>query len=248
MKALIVEGNPEIAESISLAFQIRWPEAQLVSTYMGKKGIELAESEDPDIIVLDLELPDMSGFEVLKQIRLFSSVPIIVLTARAEEADMVKGLEWGADDYIVKPCGQLELLARVKARIRDRDHFAEEQPLSFGPLLFNPLKRQLMYGKKEINLTAIEAHIIHYLMRMGGRVATYSSLAEDVWGDDYPGSVDSLRVHIRRLSSWRNQANPDPNSAYYEQMPTVLPSCTFWRNVQCPQIGEAGFVRYKRSI
>jgi len=208
MKALIIEDDPEIVESISLAFQIHWPEAQLVSTHMGKKGIELAESEDPDIIILDLGLPDMSGFEVLKQIRLFSSVPIIVLTVRAEEADIVKGLEWGADDYIVKPCGQLELLARIKARVRDKAHFAEGSPISFGPLLFNPPTRQLLYGKKEINLTAIEAHIIHHLMRAGGDVASYSSLAEDVWGEAYPGSVDSLRVHIRRL---REKLEADPS-------------------------------------
>ncbi len=208
VKALIVEDNPEVVESISLAFQMHWPEAQLVSTYMGKKGIELAESEDPDIVILDLELPDISGFEVLKQIRLFSSIPIIVLTVRAEEADMVKGLEWGADDYVVKPCGQLELLARVKARIRDRDHFAEEQPLTLGSLSFNPLTRQLLYGKKEINLTGIEAHIIHHLMRAGGDVASYSSLVEQAWGEAYPGAVDSLRVHIRRL---REKLEADPS-------------------------------------
>ena len=199
MKVLIVEDDPEIVESISLTFQIHLPEAQLVSTHMGKKGIELAESEAPDIILLNLGLPDMSGFEVLKEIRLFSSVPVIILTARAEEADVAKGLEWGADDYIVKPCGQLELLARTKARVRDRTHFAEESPMSFGPLLFTPPTRQLSYGKKEINLTAIEAHIIHHLMKAGGDVASYSSLAEEAWGEAYPGSVDSLRVHIRRL-------------------------------------------------
>jgi len=208
VKALIIEDDPEIVESVSLAFRILWPEAQLVSTHLGREGIELAESEAHNIIILDLGLPDISGFEVLKQVRLFSSVPIIILTVKTEEADTVKGLEWGADDYIVKPCGQLELLARVKARIRDKNHFAEEVPLTLGSLSFNPLTRQLMYGKKEINLTAIEAHIIHYLMRMGGRVATYSSLAEEVWGDDYPGSVDSLRVHIRRL---REKLEADPS-------------------------------------
>jgi len=208
VKALIIEDDPEIVESVSLAFRIRWPEARLVSTHLGRKGIELAESENPDIIILDLGLPDISGFEVLKQIRFFSSVSIIILTVKAEEADIVKGLEWGADDYIVKPCGQLELLARVKARIRDRDNFVDELPLSFGPLLFNPSTRQLLHGQKEINLTAIEAHIIHYLIRNGGRVATYPRLAEEVWGDDYPGSVDSLRVHIRRL---REKLEADPS-------------------------------------
>ncbi len=208
MKALIIEDDPEIVESVGLAFRILWPDAQLVSTHLGKKGIELAESEAHNIIILDLGLPDISGFEVLKQVRLFSAVPIIILTVKTEEPDIVKGLEWGADDYIVKPCGQLELLARVKARMRDKNHFAEDLPLTLGSLSFNPLTRQLLYGKKEINLTAIEAHIIHHLMRMGGRVATYSGLAEEVWGDDYPGSVDSLRVHIRRL---REKLEADPS-------------------------------------
>jgi len=208
VKALIIEDDPEIVESVSLSFRIRWPEAQLVSTHLGRKGIELAESEDPDIVILDLGLPDISGFEVLREVRSFSSVPIIILTIKAEEASIVRGLEWGADDYVVKPCGQLELLARVKARIRDRDNLVDESPLSFGSLLFNPSTRQLLYGKEEINITAIEAHIIHYLMRMGGRVATYIGLAEEVWGDDYPGSVDSLRVHIRRL---REKLETDPS-------------------------------------
>jgi len=199
VKVLIIEDDPEVVECVSLAFQLGWPEAQLVSTHLGKKGMELAESEDPDVIILDLGLPDISGFEVLRELRFFSHVPIIILTVKEEEADTVRGLEWGADDYIVKPCGQLELLARVKARMRDKDRFAEGVPLTLGSLSFNPLTRQLLYGEKEINLAAIEAHIIHYLIRNGGRVATYSRLAEEIWGEDYPGSVDSLRFHIRRL-------------------------------------------------
>jgi len=206
MKALIIEDDPEIVESVSLAFQIIWPEVQLSSTHLGKKGLELAESEIHNIVILDLGLPDINGFDILKQVRCFSSVPIIILTVRGDEADVVKGLEWGADDYIVKPCGQLELLARIKARIRDKEHFVEELPLAFGLLRFNPSTRQLLYGKREIQLTAIESHIIHYLMKNAGHVATYSRLAEDVWGDDYPGSIDSLRVHIRRL---RNKLEAD---------------------------------------
>ena len=118
MKVLVIEDDKEIVDAISLAFQIRWPEAKVISTRLGQKGVELVESESPDIVILDLGLPDIAGFEVLRQIRLFSAVPTIILTVRAEEADVVKGLEWGADDYITKPFRQLELLARVKSMIR----------------------------------------------------------------------------------------------------------------------------------
>jgi two-component system KDP operon response regulator KdpE len=208
MKALIIEDDREIVESISLALQIRWPDTHIVSTHLGKKGTELAESDDPDIIILDLGLPDISGFEVLKRIRAFSATPIIILTVKSEEADIVKGLEWGADDYIVKPCSQLQLLARVMARIRDKSRSVKEAPLSYGSLQFNPSTHQLLIGEKEIELTTIEAHIMHHLMKNADYVATYSSLAEEVWGEDYPGSIDSLRVHIRRL---REKVETDPS-------------------------------------
>ena len=208
VKALIIEDDPEIVESVSLAFQILWPEVKVYCADQGKKAIDLVESETYSVIILDLGLPDVSGYEVLRQIRCFSPVPVIILTVKSEEGDVVKGLEWGADDFIVKPCGQLELLARVKARMRDKCGYADEAPVTFGTLRFNPLTRQLFHGEKEIRLTAIEAQIVHYLMRNGGRVATYPRLAEDVWGDDYPGSVDSLRVHIRRL---REKMEADPS-------------------------------------
>ncbi len=133
---------------------------------------------------------------------------VLFSVSTAEEADIVKGLECGADDYIVKPCGQLELLARVKARMRDKNQFAEGLPLTLGSLSFNPLTRQLSYGKKETNLTVIEARIIQHLMTRGGRVATYSGIVEDVWGKDYVGALHRLRVHIRRL---RRKLEADPN-------------------------------------
>jgi len=199
VKALIIEDDPEIVESISLALKIRWPDTQIISTHLGRKGIELAETGEPDIIILDLGLPDISGFEVLKEVRSFSAAPIIILTVKGDEGDIVRGLEWGADDYIVKPCGQLELLARVKARIRDKNRYSDDSPLSYGSLRFNPANRQLLNRSSEIKVTAIEARIIHHLMRNNGHIVTYSDLAEEVWGEEYPGSVDSLRVHIRRL-------------------------------------------------
>ncbi len=207
MKVLIIEDDREIVEAISLAFQIRWPEAKVVSTHLGEKGVELVESEAPDIVILDLGLPDISGFEVLDQIRRFSNVPTIILTVRSEEADVVRGLECGADDYITKPFRQLELLARVKALIR-RQSPSEEETVISGALRLDATTGQLHHDGKEIALTITESRILNHLMKNAGYVTTHSSLAEAVWGDDYPGVVDSLKVHIRRL---REKIEADPS-------------------------------------
>ncbi len=198
MKVLIIEDDREIIEAITLAFQIRWPEANVISTRLGNKGAELVETEKPDLVILDLGLPDINGFEVLHQVRLFSAVPIIILTVRSDEADVVKGLEWGADDYITKPFRQLELLARVKALIR-RQSPAEEETLTAGALKLDVMTGQLRLNDKDVSLTITEKRILSHMMRNAGHVVTHSSLAEAVWGNDYPGAADSLKVHIRRL-------------------------------------------------
>jgi two-component system response regulator VicR len=209
MKVLVIEDDREIVEIITLAFEIRWPDVNLISTHLGENGIQLVEGENPDIVIIDLGLPDISGFDVLKEIRTFSKVPILILTVRGEEADIVKGLEWGADDYMTKPFRQLELLSRIRALTRRAGSIDDEEPLVCGELRFNPVTRQLLYGKTEINLTRTEGSILHFLMKNAGRVATYSSLAEAVWGEDYPDSVESLRVYIRRL---REKIEPDPDN------------------------------------
>ncbi len=199
MKVLIIEDDREIVEVISLAFQIRWPQVKLISASLGEQGVELVESENPDVVILDLGLPDISGFDVLKEVRAFSTVPILILTVRGEEADIVKGLEWGADDYVTKPFRQLELLSRIRALTRRASPSGGETPLVCGELHFNPNIRQLLNGEVEINLTSTEASLLEHLMRNCGRVTTYSGLAEAVWGEDYPDSIESLRVYIRRL-------------------------------------------------
>ncbi len=208
MKVLIVEDDHEIVEIISLAFEIRWPEAQLVSTHLGEQGVEMVEGENPDVVILDLGLPDISGFDVLKEIRTFSMVPILILTVRGEEADIVKGLEWGADDYMIKPFRQLELLSRIKALTRRAGTSDEEKPLVCGELHFNPTTMQLFQGEEELKITRTEANILNKLMSNAGQVVVYSSIAESVWGDDYPDAVDSLRVYIRRLRG-KIEENPD---------------------------------------
>ena len=199
MKVLIIEDDQEIIEAISLAFQIRWPEAKLVSTYMGEEGVALVESENPDVVIIDLGLPDISGFEVVKQIRLFSTVPIMVLTVRAEEADIVRGLEWGADDYMVKPFRQLELLSRIMALTRRQGSLADGTPLVCGQLRFDPTTGELFKGENRIKITLTEGYILQKLMKNAGQVVTYDNLAESVWGEDYPDAAASLKVYIRRL-------------------------------------------------
>ncbi len=208
MKVLIIEDDQAIVEAISLALQLSWPEAKLVSTHLGERGIDLVEKENPDVVILDLGLPDISGFEVLKQVRLFSTVPILILTVRSDEVDIVKGLEWGADDYVVKPFRQMELLSRIKLVTRRRVPLVEEAPLVCGKLRFDPGTWQLFYGEKEISLTPTEGTIISHLMKNAGRVVTHSSLAEALWGVDYPDAADTLRVHIRRL---RTKLEVDPS-------------------------------------
>jgi len=207
MRILIIEDDQSIVEAISLALQIIWPDAKLLSTHLGEKGIELLQSENPDVIILDLGLPDISGFEVLKRVRLFSEVPILILTVRSDEADIVKGLEWGADDYVIKPFRQMELLSRIKLVTRRRGAFLEGTPLVCGQLQFDPSSGQLFHGEREINLTPTEGSIMHHLMKNAGRVVTHSGLAEAVYGVDYPDAADSLRVHIRRL---RTKLEADP--------------------------------------
>ena len=208
MKVLIIEDDPEIVEVISLAFQIRWPEVKVVSTNLGDRGVELVESESPDVIILDLGLPDISGYDVLKELRAFSDVPVLILTVRSDEADIVKGLEWGADDYLVKPFRQMELLSRVRALTRRGSPSGRETPLVYGELSFDPSTRQLIYGQREIDLTRTEGIILNSLMINADQVVTHSALAEAVWGEDYPDATNALKVHILRL---RQKLEVDPS-------------------------------------
>jgi two-component system response regulator VicR len=208
VKILIIEDDHAIVEAISFALQMNWPDAELLYTHLGEQGIELLQSESPDVIILDLGLPDISGFEVLKRIRLVSDVPILILTVRSDEVDIVRGLEWGADDYVIKPFRQMELLSRIKLVSRRRVSAEEGMPLVCGQLQLDPATGQFFYSGREIKLTPTEGSIMHHLMRNAGRVVTHSGLAEAVWGVDYPDAADSLRVHVRRL---RTKLESDPS-------------------------------------
>jgi PAS domain S-box-containing protein len=210
-KVLIIEDNPQIVNAISLALEAEWPHAALLSTRMGEEGTDLVGTEHPDVVILDLGLPDKDGLDVLQEIRLFSSVPILILTVRQEEQDITRALSMGANDYITKPFKMRELLARVKVQLRRQTPSGEDSPVVYGPLRLDPSTFELTYGPREISLTVVEGHILRQLMLNAGRVVTYGRLAEAVWGDeDYPGAVVTLRTYIRQL---RQKLQPSPIDA-----------------------------------
>lgn len=202
MKVLIIEDNPDIQEAISLTFELNWPEAKVISAAEGANGISQVETESPDIIILDLGLPDMDGFKVLKEVRNYSDIPIIILTVRNEEMDKVRGLELGADDYIVKPFNHMELLARVRAVLR-RSHIPElketGKPFITPNLSIDFASRIINKAGKQIKLTPTEFDLLRYLVRNEGKVLTHYALLEKVWGEEYVDSTEYLKVYIQRL-------------------------------------------------
>ncbi len=205
---LIIENDPDVVEAVALVLHMRWPDARIAATDSGAAGIELAGSDEVDVIILDLGLPDIDGFDVIREIRAFSATPIIVLSVRSGESDIARALDEGADDYIAKPYSPLELIARLRARVSDRDEHAAWGPLSYGQLTLDPLKRELAVGDKSVNLTVVELQIMRQLIRRAGGIVPFLALAESVWGEEHPGALDSLRVYIRRL---RKKVEDDPS-------------------------------------
>lgn len=198
MKILVIEDNINIIDSISISLDVSWPNSTLISTHFGQNGIELVEKEKPDIVLLDIGLPDKNGFDVLKEIRAFSEVPVIILTVNQEEIDIVKGLSLGADDYIIKPFRHLELIARIKTILK-RSNVNIVENLFFGKLCCNTARSTLSFGDNSMNLTPTENRIMQALMQQPGRIVSFNDMAEQIWGTDYPGSNNAIRVYIGRL-------------------------------------------------
>jgi len=212
LKVLIIEDAPDIVETISLCFELRWPGVKVISTPEGSKGLTLVETESPDVIILDLGLPDMDGLEVLKDVRSFSNVPIIIVTVRGDEMDRVRGLELGADDYITKPFSHMELLARIKAVLRRTlipELKAEEKSFYSPRLTIDFATRTVTVNGQPVRLTPTEYSLLHYLVLNEGAVLTHRALLEKVWGKEYTDSPDYLKVYIQRL---RNKMEEDPGN------------------------------------
>ncbi len=222
MKALFIEDSQEIVNVVSLTFKLRWPEATFLSAAEGAKGIEMVEAESPDIVILDINLPDMSGFDVLERIRLFSDVPIIILTVRGEQIDELTGLEMGADDYIVKPFGPTNLLTRVRAvlrrsGIRDRED-VNLPPLVAGDLTINFSNREVLRGNERTNLTPTEYKVLLCLARNEGKTVPQDVIKQQVYGNE-ARYVDStaLKRFIYQLRNKLGDAADRPRLIFNER-------------------------------
>jgi DNA-binding response OmpR family regulator len=206
MKILIIEDDENMVDYIKNVFNVGWPEADFISAYKGKEGINLVEKEMPDVVLLDLGLPDMSGFDVLKQIRHFTEMTIVMITVRDDESDIVKGLSLGADEYIVKPFRQLELLARVRALTRRRISLSEDLSVEYGPLKFGRSIRDLIYKDREVNVTLTEGRILHKLIESKGNVVTSDEIAKLIWGERFYSAIN-VKSYIHRI---RQKLEDDP--------------------------------------
>lgn len=201
-KILIVEDEKDILQLVKLYLEKEG--FRTVTAMTGSEGLKQVKAEKPDLIVLDLMLPELDGLEVCKRVRSSSDtamLPIIMLTAKAEESDTIIGLELGADDYVTKPFSPKTLVARVKALLRrlERHPSNGASHLHYGPLTMDLARHEVSVGKQEVALTAKEFGLLEHLLRHPGRVLTREVLLNAVWGYDYYGTTRTVDVHIRRL-------------------------------------------------
>ena len=211
IKILLIEDNVDIQEATCLIFELHWPEARVIQAFKGGEGIALMRVESPDVIILDLGLPDMDGMKVLREIRRFSNIPIIILTVRGEEMDKVRGLELGADDYIVKPFEHEELLVRLGAVLhRQQSEGAPEA----GHVSSTKIGIDLENGTvsrdgQPVNLTNTEVNLLKYLVSHEGETLSEMDILNRIWGEEYTDCSEYLQAYIRRL---REKLEDNPNN------------------------------------
>jgi DNA-binding response OmpR family regulator len=210
MRILVVDDEPDVVESVQLGFTLQWRDVDVLGAGTGEGALDLVEQEHPDIVLLDVGLPDIDGFEVLRRIRAFSDTPVVMLTARDDAMDKVKGLELGADDYVTKPFNHLELMARVKAVLRRLEMpppTSRAPSFRSGDLEVDFARQEARLAGERLALTPTEYKLLHHLVRNAGHVLAHGTLLAKVWGREYVDEVDYLRVYVRRL---RDKLGDDP--------------------------------------
>lgn len=215
-KVLVVDDEKLIVKGIK--FSLEQDEMEVTPAYDGEEALELAKNNDFDIILLDIMLPGLSGFEVCQAIREFSDVPIIMLTAKGDDMDKILGLEYGADDYITKPFNILEVKARIKAIFRrnPRKNAPVSQPKEIveGDMTIEVESRRVAISGNEINLTAKEFNILTLLLFHPNKVYSRDDLLKEIWGSDALGDGRTVDVHVRRL---REKIEENPGDPKYIQ-------------------------------
>ncbi len=211
-KVLVVDDEKLIVKG--LRFSLEQEGMEVDCAYDGETALNMIREQEYDMVLLDIMLPKMNGLEVCQQVREFSAVPIIMLTAKGEDMDKILGLEYGADDYITKPFNILEVKARIKAIIRrtKKQQTAAEKSkvVEIGTLKLNSESRRVFIGNKEVNLTAKEFDVLELLAFNPNKVYSRENLLNIVWGYEYPGDVRTVDVHIRRLREKIEENPSDP--------------------------------------
>lgn len=213
-RVLVVDDEKLIVKGIR--FSLEQDGMEVDCAYDGEEALELAKSNAYDMILLDVMLPKMTGFEVCQQIRDFSNTPIVMLTAKGEDMDKILGLEYGADDYITKPFNILEVKARIKAIMRRTGKKNEdknaERVIENRDMRLDCDGRRVYIKNREVNLTAKEFEVLELLMKNPNKVYSRENLLKIIWGSDYPGDVRTVDVHIRRL---REKIETTPSEPVY---------------------------------
>ncbi len=210
-KALVVDDEKAIVKGIK--FSLEQDGIEVDCAYDGQEALDKAKAWKYDIILLDVMLPGLNGFEVCQQIREFSDCPIIMLTAKGDDLDKILGLEYGADDYITKPFNILEVKARIKAIIRRTGRTPDTaKVMTFGDLKLNEEYRRVFVKDREINVTSKEYELLELLASTPGKTYSRDELLEAIWGKDYPGDARTVDVHIRRL---REKLELNPSEPRY---------------------------------
>lgn len=211
-KVLVVDDEKLIVKGIR--FSLEQDGMEVDCAYDGEEALQMIKNKEYDIILLDVMLPKLTGFEVCQQVREFSGVPIVMLTAKGEDMDKILGLEYGADDYITKPFNILEVKARIKAIIRRTSPKVKEAAkiIESGDMKLDCEGRRVYVAGREINLTAKEFELLELLVINANKVYSRENLLKLVWGNDYPGDVRTVDVHIRRL---REKIELNPSEPKY---------------------------------
>ena len=215
-KILVVDDEKLIVKGIR--FSLEQDDMEVDCAYDGEEALKYVKNNEYDLILLDVMLPKFSGFEVCQQIREFSNVPIIMLTAKGEDMDKILGLEYGADDYITKPFNILEVKARIKAIMR-RTGAKESKKQNENVIVVRDMKmdresRHVFIRDKEVNLTTKEFEVLELLIMNPGKVYSRDNLLKLIWGEEYPGDVRTVDVHIRRL---REKIENNPSEPQFVQ-------------------------------